>query len=74
MVPVTRFSLAMDASDAVKKTSQWAILPQTVQLPGFGIESTADEIGAFAAGATAAGIAAHAIGTNIMKKNHSKSR
>ncbi|MCB0600471.1 MAG: hydrogenase small subunit [Saprospiraceae bacterium] len=36
--------------------------------PGFGIESTADEIGAIAAGVTATGIAAHAIGTNIMKK------
>jgi hydrogenase small subunit len=36
--------------------------------PGFGIESNADRIGAIAAGATAVGIAAHAIGTNLRKK------
>lgn len=36
--------------------------------PGFGIESNADKIGAAAAGVTVAGIAAHAIGTNMRKK------
>lgn len=36
--------------------------------PGFGIESNADDIGLAAAGITAAGIAAHAIGTNIRKR------
>jgi hydrogenase small subunit len=41
---------------------------QMASFPGFGIESSADKIGAIAAGVTAAGIAAHAIGTNIRKK------
>lgn len=36
--------------------------------PGFGIESNADDIGLVAAGVTAAGIAAHAIGTNLRKR------
>ena len=36
--------------------------------PGFGIESNADKIGGVVAGVTAAGIAAHAIGTNLRKK------
>lgn len=36
--------------------------------PGFGIESTADTIGVVAGVATAAGIAAHAISTNIKKR------
>ena len=36
--------------------------------PGFGIESNADKIGAAGAGITVAGIAAHAIGTNLRKK------
>jgi hydrogenase small subunit len=36
--------------------------------PGFGIESTADKIGAVAGGLTAAGIAAHAVTTNIRKR------
>jgi hydrogenase small subunit len=35
---------------------------------GFGIEATADEIGLIVGGATVAGIAAHAIATNIRKK------
>lgn len=35
--------------------------------PGFGIESSADEIGLAAAAATGIGIAAHAIGTNLRK-------
>jgi hydrogenase small subunit len=35
---------------------------------GFGIEATADQIGLIVGGATAAGIAAHAIATNIRKK------
>ena len=36
--------------------------------PGFGIETTADDIGAVLGVATAAGIAAHAVSTNIRKK------
>jgi hydrogenase small subunit len=36
--------------------------------PGFGIETTADTVGAVAAVATAAGIAAHAVTTNIRKR------
>jgi hydrogenase small subunit len=35
--------------------------------PGFGIETTADKVGLVAAGAAAAGIAVHAITTNIRK-------
>jgi hydrogenase small subunit len=36
--------------------------------PGFGIEATADKIGVAAAAATAAGIAAHAVLTNVRKR------
>lgn len=36
--------------------------------PGFGIETTADDIGLVLGGATVAGIAAHAISTNIKKR------
>jgi hydrogenase small subunit len=36
--------------------------------PGFGIESTADQIGAVAAGAAIAGAAAHAVMTNFRKR------
>lgn len=36
--------------------------------PGFGIESTADKIGLVATGVTAAGVAAHALATNIRKR------
>jgi hydrogenase small subunit len=36
--------------------------------PGFGIESTADTVGVVIGAATAAGIAAHAIATNIRKR------
>jgi hydrogenase small subunit len=36
--------------------------------PGFGIESTADTVGIIAGAATAAGIAAHAISTNLRKR------
>lgn len=36
--------------------------------PGFGIESTADTIGITAAAATAAGVALHAVATNVRKK------
>jgi hydrogenase small subunit len=36
--------------------------------PGFGIETTADDIGVVLGVATAAGIAAHAVSTNIRKK------
>jgi hydrogenase small subunit len=36
--------------------------------PGFGIESTADRIGMVAGAVTAAGIAAHAVTTNILKR------
>jgi hydrogenase small subunit len=35
--------------------------------PGFGIESTADKVGLVAAGAAVAGMAAHAVATNIRK-------
>ena len=38
-------------------------------LPGFGIESTADQIGAAVLGATAAGAAAHAVMTNFRKRH-----
>lgn len=37
-------------------------------MSGFGIEYTADQIGAAVAGVVGAGIAAHAIGANIMKR------
>ena len=37
-------------------------------MTGFGIESTADKIGTIAAGVIGAGVAAHAIGANIMKR------
>ena len=37
--------------------------------PGFGIETTADKIGLAAAAATAAGVTAHAISTNIRKRS-----
>ncbi len=40
---------------------------QMANFPGFGIESNADKIGMIAAGATAVGIAAHAIATNFRK-------
>jgi hydrogenase small subunit len=36
--------------------------------PGFGIETTADDIGVFLGAATAVGIAAHAVSTNIRKR------
>lgn len=36
--------------------------------PGFGIESTADDVGKFALGATAVALGAHAIMTNVRKK------
>jgi hydrogenase small subunit len=38
--------------------------------PGFGIETTADSIGLAAAGITAAGLAVHAVTTNIRKRKH----
>jgi len=37
-------------------------------VPGFGIETTADTVGAIAAAATAGGIAVHAIATNLRKR------
>jgi hydrogenase small subunit len=40
--------------------------------PGFGIETTADTIGTIVGGATVAGIAAHAISTNIRKRKQIK--
>jgi hydrogenase small subunit len=43
------------------------IYRQMASFPGFGIESNADKIGMAAAGLTAAGIVAHAIGTNLSK-------
>jgi len=45
-----------------------AIYERTTQLAGFGIESNADDLGKVALGATAVGIAGHAIATNIRKK------
>lgn len=44
------------------------IYMQMASFPGFGIESSADKIGLAAAAATGAGIAAHAIATNIRKR------
>ncbi len=41
---------------------------QMASFPGFGIESNADKVGMVAAGVTAAGIAVHAIATNVRKK------
>lgn len=38
------------------------------EFPGFGIESNADTVGLYAVGAAAAGIAAHAVATNIKKR------
>ncbi len=43
------------------------IYRQMANFPGFGIESNADKIGMTAAGVTVAGMAAHAIGTNLRK-------
>ena len=37
-------------------------------VPGFGVEATADKVGAAVAAAAAAGIAAHAIGSSLKKK------
>jgi hydrogenase small subunit len=37
--------------------------------PGFGIETTADKVGLIAAAATGAGVAAHAISTNLRKRH-----
>jgi hydrogenase small subunit len=37
--------------------------------PGFGIETTADTVGLIAAGAAGAGVAAHAISTNLRKRH-----
>ncbi|MCB0637579.1 MAG: hydrogenase small subunit [Lewinella sp.] len=41
---------------------------QMASFPGFGIEADADKIGKVAAGATAVGVAAHALATNLRKK------
>jgi hydrogenase small subunit len=40
--------------------------------PGFGIETTADDIGAIMAAAAAGGIAVHAVITNIRKRRKIK--
>lgn len=45
-----------------------AIYERTTKFAGFGIESNADDLGKIALGVTAAGIAGHAIATNIRKK------
>ena len=42
-------------------------------MTGFGIEATADKVGGIAAAVVGAGVAAHAIGANIMKRNELKS-
>jgi hydrogenase small subunit len=44
------------------------IYKQMASFPGFGVEADADKIGKVAAGATAIGIAAHAIATNFKKR------
>ncbi|MCB0620756.1 MAG: hydrogenase small subunit [Saprospiraceae bacterium] len=41
---------------------------QMASFPGFGIESSADKVGAIAGAATIAGIAAHAVATNLRKQ------
>jgi hydrogenase small subunit len=41
---------------------------QLPSFPGFGVETTADTIGAYAAAAAAGGIAVHAVTTNIRKR------
>ena len=38
------------------------------EVPGFGVESTVDKIGVAAVGLTAAGVAAHAIGSIVRSK------
>ena len=43
-------------------------------VPGFEIESTADNVGKIATGAVAVGIAAHAIAANISKHKELKGR
>jgi len=43
------------------------IYRQMASFPGFGIESNADKVGMVAAGVTAAGLVAHAVGTNLRK-------
>lgn len=43
-------------------------------VPGFGIESTADDVGKVAAGVLAGGIAAHVIAANISKKRELEKR
>jgi hydrogenase small subunit len=40
--------------------------------PGFGIESTADRIGMVATAVTAAGVAAHAVATNVRRRKEIK--
>ena len=40
--------------------------------PGFGIESTADRIGMVATAVTAVGVAAHAVATNVRRRNELK--
>lgn len=49
------------------KGSFYARVPN---FPGFGIESNADKIGAIAAGATLAGVAAHAVAATIRRKKN----
>ncbi|MEK6781585.1 MAG: [Ni/Fe] hydrogenase small subunit, partial [Bacteroidota bacterium] len=43
------------------------IYQRLANFPGFGIETTADKVGMIALGVTAAGIAAHAVATNLRK-------
>jgi len=47
---------------------------RATNVPGFGIEGTADDIGKVAAGVLVGGIAAHAIAANISKKRELDSR
>ena len=69
MGSASRSRLVMAVSDVQNKF--WDNGPFYQHLgafPGFGIEGTADKIGLIAAGVTAAGIAGHAIATNIKKR------
>ncbi len=47
---------------------QRPVLSAPGELPGFGIETTADTVGAVVGAVTVAGIAAHAISTNVRKR------
>jgi hydrogenase small subunit len=57
--------------ESATEEKYWDNGPIYARMPeagGFGIEATADKIGMVALGVTAAGIAAHAVATNLRKK------